>query len=169
MSVFRVDIFYRCFFLAALAALAALAVCYRNEKVYILFLLTIILFVVLSVYAFTLKVETDGTELRKKTIFGGKKVNLKEVTDLSVMNLRGRYAFFFITDMSFVMISSSLNNFEALREAILQNLSENCRAALEKIPVGAAGKKARRFKIFLALLLFAVVGVLLWRSFNAGI
>jgi hypothetical protein len=149
-------------------ALGILAFCYRADKVYILFLLTLLVFIVILIYAFTLKVETDGIDLEKKTIFGKKRVKLQDMVDLSVMNLRGRCAFFFITRDSFIIISSALADFEELRSKILPNLPENCRGALESISREALRKRAKRFKLILGLLFVLAVGALFWRSFNAG-
>lgn len=168
MSVFKIDIFYKAFFFAALAALAALAACYRNDKIYILLLAVIIIFIVILIYTLALKVETDGIDLKKKTIFGKKEVNLKEVAELSVISLRGRYVFFFITQAGFVMISSALADFEGLRAKIFPCLSEDCQTKLESIPLSTLKKKSVRFKISLVFLLLLAVGVLFWRSYDAG-
>jgi hypothetical protein len=118
---------------------------------------------VASVYAFTLEVETDGIEMIKKTIFGKKRLKLKDVTDLSVTNLKGRYAFFFITADSFVIISSALARFEALRLEIASSLPESCRKVLEGISAQSIEKKAKFFKACLVLLAVLLVGALLWR------
>jgi hypothetical protein len=149
-------------------ALGILAFCYRSEKIYILFLLTLLVFIVILIYAFTLKVETDGIDLEKKTIFGKKRVKLQDMVDLSVMNLRGRCAFFFIARDSFIIISSALANFEELRSKLLPSLPENCCTPLESISREALEKKAKRFKLALVVLLVLAVGASFWRSFNAG-
>jgi hypothetical protein len=154
--------------LAALAAVIALGVFYREEKVYILFLLTTLIFIAISAYAFTLRVECDGIDLKKKTIFGEKKVKLEEVADLTVMSLRGRYLFLFVTPDRFVLLTSTLSAFEKLRSEITRGLPENSRAALEAIPQSLVDKKAKRFKLFLIILFVFVVGALIWRSGYAG-
>jgi hypothetical protein len=136
---------------------------YWGERIKILFFLTAIVFVVASVYAVTLEVETDGIELKKKTIFGKKRIKLKDVTDLSVTNLKGRCAFFFITADSFVILSSALAGFETLRHEIAPALTESCRKVLEGISAQSIEKKAKFFKTCLVLLAVLLIGALLWR------
>lgn len=164
MSVFKIDGFYKSLFLTAIIALTALAVRYRDGKIYILFLAVIIIFIVILIYTVTLRVETDSIELRKKTILGKKGVNLKEALEISVIALRGRYVFFFITQTSFVMLSSTLADFEGFRAKILPNLPENCRTKLESIDIAALKRKTARFKLLLVILLLLAVGALFWRS-----
>jgi hypothetical protein len=144
-------------------AVIVLIFVYWGERIKILFLLTAIVFIVASVYSLTLEVETDGIELKKKTIFGKKRIELKDVTDLSVTNLKGRCAFFFITADSFVILSSALAGFETLRHKVTPALPESCRKVLEGISAQSIEKKAKFFKTCLVLLAVLLIGALLWR------
>jgi hypothetical protein len=162
-ALFKVDLFYRCFFLLASSAVIPLIFFYWGERINILFFLTAAVFVVASVYALTLEVETDGIDLKKKTIFGKKSIKLSDVTDLSVTNLKGRCAFFFITADSFVILSSALARFEALRLEIAPALPESCRKVLEGISAQSIEKKAKFFKACLVFLAVLLIGALIWR------
>jgi hypothetical protein len=124
-------------------------------------------FLPIVIYMITLRVKLTETSIVKYSLFGSREINMADVTEVSIMPLRGRYLLLLMTDKSHIFISSIIQSYLTIHSALIDRLSIDVKAPLEKISPDMLKKKERTLSIAL-FLLFTVLAVCAVWGINAG-
>lgn len=170
MSVFKIDNYYKYMLLAiSVLCVAVLALdFYTNAKQIELFLMgTASGFAVLiTLYTWSIKIWTENGALCKRTLFGVKTVEMTAVDEISVITLRGRYLFMILTPGSFIMLSTMMENFPALKDILKNNITEKVFAGMDNIGNDRIARKKTVMKLMLAGLLVSSAVILVYIYLN---
>ena len=173
MNVFRTGGYYR-FILLAISAVSAFATAfnlYFGVKPLELFLNgTVCGFAVLiTIYIWSVKVRTENGFLHKKTLFGRRTVEMSLINEISVITLRGRYVFMLYTPDKFIMLSTMLENFPALKDILKSNTAKDAFVNMDNIRDELIAGKNRTMKLMLAALLILSVTIVVYMLKRSGI
>lgn len=94
-------------------------------------------------------VTVENGVIHQKTLYGKKELNIKEIEEIGVVNLRWRIILILSDPHKFVFISSLYNGFEEFMEFLKVEAAEPAKVSLAKV----THKNVRNKNLFLSLML----------------
>ena len=167
MNVFRTDGYYRYMLLAVstVCVFAAALSFYTKAAPVELFLMCASggVAVFITMQTWSVKIWTDKGFLHKESLLGCRAIEMALITDITVMSMRGRYVFMALTTDNFLVLSTMLENFPALKDILRNNTTEKAFAEMDKISDDQITRKKTTMKLMLAVLLIICAVIVVYR------
>ncbi|MGE4318163.1 MAG: hypothetical protein AB7E96_04570 [Deferribacterales bacterium] len=93
--------------------------------------------------------EVDNGIIHQTTLYGKKEIDLKDLEEIGVVNLRWRIILILSDPHKFVFISSLYQDFEDFISFLKSEVPENCKGHLDKVTI----QRIRRKNMFLIMML----------------